>query len=110
MFRVAGWEEADSLDAETFIDALRIIHELCSAAPEKRDGSSDPKKVFYIEAVGETATARLYYPYAFEFAVKAGLIRYGKLKEDAIEPTVSELIAVFSRAAVLQLTAGMGCH
>ena len=52
----------------------------------------------------------MYYPYVFEFAVKAGLIKDGKLAELQIEPTVTELLAVFSRVAVLQLTAGMGCH
>jgi hypothetical protein len=50
----------------------------------------------------------MYYPYAFEFAVKAGLMKNGKLVEPLIEPTVTELIAAFSRVAILQLTAGMG--
>ncbi len=52
----------------------------------------------------------MYYPYAFEFAVKAGLMKDGKLAEPLIEPKVTELIAAFSRVAILQLTTGMGCH
>ena len=71
---------------------------------------SDPEKSFYIEAVGKTATARMYSPYLFGFALKTGLLKNGKLAEPLIEPETTELIAAFSRAAVLQLTAGMGCH
>jgi hypothetical protein len=52
----------------------------------------------------------MYYPYAFEFAVKAGLIKNSKLAEPLIEPSVTELITAFSRVAILHLTAGMGCH
>jgi hypothetical protein len=52
----------------------------------------------------------MYYPYVFEFGVKAGLIKNGKLATPLIEPSVTELIAEFSRVAILQLTAGMGCH
>ena len=52
----------------------------------------------------------MYYPYVFEFAIKAGLIKNGKLVEPLREPPVTELIAAFSKAAILQMTQGMGCH
>lgn len=52
----------------------------------------------------------MYYPYVFDFAIKAGLIKDGKLAEPLIEPQVTELIAAFSRVAVPQFTSGMGCH
>jgi hypothetical protein len=52
----------------------------------------------------------MYYPFVFEFAVKAGLIKCGKLAEPIIEPSATELIAAFSRAAVLQMVGTLGSH
>ncbi len=52
----------------------------------------------------------MYYPYVFEFAVKAGLIKNGVLVEPLSEPSTTDLIAEFSRAAILKITEKMGCH
>ncbi len=110
MYRVVGANEKNVIEAGSFTEALKILYEFFpdSIAPGKI--LKDSEKACYIEAVGGTATARMYCPYAFEFAVKAGLIRDGKLVEPMIEPSVTELIAAFSRVAVLQFTAGMECH
>lgn len=109
MYKVIGLNGKE-MRAESFTEALKILYELFpnSIAPGKI--LNDSEKACYIEAVGETATARMYCPYVFEFAVKAGLIKNGKLANPLVEPHVTELIAAFSRVAVLQLTAGMGCH
>lgn len=109
MYKVIGLN-GEETKAESFTEALKILYELFpdSIAPGKI--LNDSEKACYIEAVGETANARMYYPYAFEFAVKVGLIKDGKLVEPLVEPSATELIAAFSRVAILQLTAGMGCH
>jgi len=96
--------------AETFTDALKSLYELFPESFAQGKILSNSEKACYIEAVGETTTARMYCPYLFEFALKVGLLKNGKLAEPLIEPETAELIAAFSRAAVLQLTAGMGCH
>jgi len=96
--------------AEKFTDALKSLYELFPVSFAQGKILSSSEKSCYIEAVGKTATARMYSPYLFEFALKAGLLKEGKLAEPLIEPETTELIAAFSRAAVLQLTAGMGCH
>ncbi len=109
MFKVIGLD-GEEMEAKSFTEALKKFYALFPESFAEGKIPRDSEKKCYIEAVGETATARMYYPYVFEFAVKAGLIKDGKLAELQIEPTVTELIAVFSRVAVLQLTAGMGCH
>ncbi len=96
--------------AEKFIDALRGLYELFPESFAQGKILSNSEKACYIEVVGKTATARMYCPYLFEFALKVGLLNSGKLAEPLIEPETSELIAAFSRASVLQMTAGMGCH
>jgi hypothetical protein len=96
--------------AEKFTDALKSLYELFPEPFAQGKVLSNSEKSCYIEAVGKTATARMYCPYLFEFALKAGLLKEGKLAEPLIEPESTELIAAFSRAAVLQLTTGMGCH
>lgn len=88
---------------EKFVDALRLFFEHCIQSPV--DGSN-----CYIEAQGETATARMSYPFVFEYAVKIGLIKDGKLADPMIEPSATEMIAAFSRASVLQMMGTLGCH
>ncbi len=110
MFRVVGLNENDNIKAERFTEALKILYGLFPDSFAQGIVPKASEKACYIEAVGETATARMYYPYVFEFAIKAGLIKDGKLAEPLIEPPVTELIAAFSRVAVLQFTSGMGCH
>jgi hypothetical protein len=109
MYKVVGLNGKE-MRAESFTEALKILYGLFPESIAQGKILKDSEKACYIEAVGETATARMYYPYVFEFAVKAGLIRNGKLVEPPIEPTTTELIAAFSRVAVLQFTSGMGCH
>jgi hypothetical protein len=109
MYRVIGLN-GNEMTAETFTKALKILYELFPESFAQGKIPRSCEKACYIEAVGKTASARMYYPYAFEFAVKAGLIKNGKLAEPLIEPSVTELIAEFSRVAIFQLTAGMGCH
>jgi hypothetical protein len=110
MYKVIGFNEKDIASAETFTKALRILCEHCSEPLSQITKQQNLEKKCYIEAVGETASARMYYPYVFEFAVKAGLIKNGKFVEPMIEPATTELIAAFSRVAILQFTSGMGCH
>lgn len=109
MFRVIGLDGKEIM-AESFTEALKILYELFPESFAQGKIPQNPEKACYIEAVGETANARMYYPYAFEFAIKAGLMKDGKLVEPLVEPSVTELIAAFSRVAILQFTAGMGCH
>lgn len=109
MYRVIGLN-GEEKRAESFTEALRILYGLFPESFALGKIPQNSEKACYIEAVGETATARMYYPYAFEFAIKAGLMKDGKLVEPLVEPPVTELIAAFSRIAILQLTAGMGCH
>ncbi len=109
MYKVIGLNGKETR-AESFTEALKILYGLFPESFAQGKIPQSCEKACYIEAVGETASARMYYPYAFEFAVKAGLMRDGKLVEPLVEPSVTELIAAFSRVAILQLTAGMGCH
>lgn len=109
MYTVIGLNGIETR-TEKFTDALKRLYELFPESLAQGKILSDSEKACYIEAIGETTTARMYCPYVFEFALKAGLLKNGKLAEPLIEPETTELIAAFSRAAVLQLTAGMGCH
>ena len=109
MYKVIGLN-GEEMRAESFTGALKILYGLFPESFAQGKIPSDSEKTCYIEAVGETANARMYYRYVFEFGVKAGLIKNGKLATPLIEPSVTELIAEFSRVAILQLTAGMGCH
>lgn len=109
MFRVIGLN-GEEMKAESFTEALKILYWLFPESFAQGKIPQSSEKACYIEAVGETANARMYYPYAFEFAIKAGLMKDGKLVEPLVEPPVTELIAAFSRVAILQFTAGMGCH
>lgn len=109
MYKVVGLNGKE-MRAESFTEALKILYGLFPESFDEGKIPQNSEKACYIEAVGETASARMYYPYAFEFAVKAGLMKDGKLVEPLVEPPVTELIAAFSRVAILQLTAGMGCH
>ncbi len=109
MFRVIGLN-GEEIRAESFTEALRILYGLFPESFAQGKIPQSCEKACYIEAVGETASARMYFPYAFEFAIKAGLMKDGKLVEPLVEPPVTELIAAFSRVAILQMTAGMGCH
>src|SRR5512146_290740 len=109
MYTVMGLNGKETR-AEKFTEALKILYGLFSDSFAQGKILSDSEKACYIEAIGETATARMYCPYVFEFALKAGLLKNGKLADPLIEPETTELISAFSRAAVLQFTAGMGCH
>jgi hypothetical protein len=110
MFTVVGLNEKDVTNAPSFGEALKIFHERCIEPIAKGQKPMNAEATCYIEAKGETATARMYYPYVFEFAVKAGLIKNGKIAEPLVEPPMTELIAAFSRAAVLQMMGTLGCH
>lgn len=109
-FNVVGLREKEVRSAESFIEALRIFHECCIEPVSQGKKLQDLETACYIEAKGEIATARMHYPYVFEFAIKAGLIKNGKLAEPLIEPSITELIAAFSRASVLQMVGTIGCH
>lgn len=111
MYRVVGLKEEEEVTlAESFTEALKIFHEHCTKPINEGKRSLNMEKSCYIEAVGETATAQMQHPYVFEFAVKAGLIKDGELAAPLIEPRTTELIAAFSRAAVLQMLGTIGCH
>jgi hypothetical protein len=110
MYKVVGMDEKDVWMAERFVDALKLFYEHCIQSLNNGQKPSHPDSTCYIEAMGDTATARMSYPFIFEYAVKAGLIKDGKLAELLIEPLTTDLIAAFSRAAVLQMVGTLGCH
>ena len=110
MYNVIGLKETDVRRAESFTDAIKIFHEHCIEPIAKGQRPGNEETTCFIEAIGETATTRMHYPFVFEFAVKAGLIKNGKLAEPLIEPPTTELIAAFSRAAVMQMVGTLGCH
>jgi hypothetical protein len=110
MYRVVGLNEKEIVVTETFTEALKVLHEHCSDEFTQKKTHQRSDTSCYIEAEGKIATARMLYPYVFEFAIKVGLIKDGKLTDPLIEPKTTELIAAFSRAAILQMTSGMGCH
>lgn len=111
MYRVVGLKEEEEVtQTQSFTEALKIFHEHCTKPINQGKRTLNMEKSCYIEALGETATARMHHPYVFEFAVKAGLIKDGELADPLIEPTTTELIAAFSRAAVLQMIGTIGCH
>ena len=111
MYKIVGLNEKDMATADSFTEALKIFYEGCIeplATSQKKPHNAET--TCYIEAIGETASARMYYPYVFEFAIKAGLIKNDKLAQPLIEPSTTEMIAAFSRAAVLQMMGTLGCH
>jgi hypothetical protein len=110
MYNVIGRDETDVMRAESFTEALKIFYDHCIEPISTGQKPRNAEMTCYIEAVGKTATTRMYYPFVFEFAVKAGLIINGKLAEPLVEPSTTELITVFSRAAVMQMVGTLGCH
>lgn len=110
MFNVVGLNEKDVASAESFTEALRFLYNRCIEPIARGEKLQNSETTCYIEAIGKTATVRMYYPYVFEFAIKAGLIKDGRLVEPLIEPSTTDLIAEFSRAAILKFTEKMGCH
>ena len=110
MFRIVGLNEKEVTSAESFTEALRILYNSCIEPIARGEKPPNSETTCYIEAIGKTAAVRMYYPYVFEFAIKAGLIKDGRLVEPLIEPSTTDLIAEFSRAAILKLTEKMGCH
>jgi hypothetical protein len=110
MYRVIGLDEKDVMSAESFTDAFTIFYSKCIDPIAQGRKPKDPETTCYIEAVGERTSARMYFPFAFEFGVKAGLIKDGKLAHPLIEPSITDLIAEFSRASTLQMIGTMGCH
>ncbi len=110
MYKVVGLNGNEVTNAESFAEALKLFYERCIGPIAQGKTFRNSETTCYIEAKEETANARMYYPYVFEFAIKAGLIKNGKLVEPLREPPVTELIAAFSKAAILQMTQGMGCH
>jgi len=106
----AATKETDVMRAESFTEALKIFQERCIQPIAQGQKPGHAETTCYIEAMGETATTRMQYPFVFEFAVKAGLIKNGKLAEPLIEPPTTEMIAAFSRAAVMQMVGTLGCH
>jgi hypothetical protein len=110
MYRVVGLNEKEATNTETFTEALRDFYEVCIEPISLGEKPQNSETTCYIEARGERTTVRIYYPYVFEFAIKAGLIKNGKLVEPLPEPSTTDLIAEFSRAAILKMTEKMGCH
>jgi hypothetical protein len=55
------------------------------------------------KAEGKTAIVRMYYPYVFEYTVEAKLIKDGRSVELLIEPSITDLIAEFSKSAILKM-------
>jgi hypothetical protein len=111
MYHIVGLNEKGMATADSFTEALKIFYDGC--IEPLAQGLIKPQNAetcCYIEVIGETASIRMYYPYVFEFAIKAGLIKSDKLAEPLIEPSTTELIAAFSRAAVLQMIGTLGCH
>ncbi len=109
MYKVVVSDE-EATYSETFTEALRDFHERCIEPIDQGKKPQNPEATCYIEAEGERTAVRMYYPYIFEFAVKAGLIKDGALVEPLSEPSTTDLIAEFSRAAILKMTEKMGCH
>ncbi len=110
MYRAVGLNEKEATNAETFTEALRDFYERCIEPIAQGKTPQNSETSCYIEAIGERIAVRMYYPYVFEFAVKAGLIKNGILAEPLSEPSTTDLIAEFSRAAILKMTEKMGCH
>jgi hypothetical protein len=67
-------------------------------------------RIWAKKAKAKTPTIRMNYPYVFEYAVEAGLIKDGRLVEPLIEPSTTDLIAEFNRDAILKMTEKMGRH
>jgi hypothetical protein len=111
MYHIVGLNEKEMATADSFTEALKIFYEGCiEPLAHGRTKPQNAETSCYIEVIGETASARMYYPYVFEFAIKTGLIKNDKLAQPLIEPSTTELIAAFSRAAVLQMIGTLGCH
>lgn len=110
MFRVVALNEKEVTSTESFTQALRFLYNHCIEPIARGEKPNNSETTCYIEAIGKMTAVRMYYPYVFEFAIKAGLIKDGKLVEPLIEPSTTDLIAEFSRAAILKLTEKMGCH
>jgi len=110
MYKVVGLREEDIASAESFTEALKLFYESCIKPLALGNKIQKSETTCYIEAIGERVNARMYYPFVFEYAVKAGLINNGKLADQLIEPTITDLIAEFSRASTLQMIGTMGCH
>jgi hypothetical protein len=110
MYTVVGLNEKDVSKADRFVDAIKLFHEHCIEPIAKGQNPQNADTTCYIEAKGETAATRMYYPFVFEFAIKAGLVTNCKLAEPLIEPSTTELIAAFSRVAVMQMVGTLGCH
>jgi hypothetical protein len=79
MYKVVGLNGNDVINAESFAEALKFFHERCIGPVAQGKTFQNSETTCYIEAKGETANARMCYPYVFEFAIKAGLIKNGKL-------------------------------
>jgi len=65
---------------------LRILYNRCIEPIAHGEKPQNSETTCYIEAIGKTAAVRMYYPYVFEYAIKAGLIKDGRLVEPLIEP------------------------
>jgi hypothetical protein len=61
------------MKAESFVYALKNLYKLFPESFSQSKIPQSSEKACYIEAVGDTANARMYYSYVFKFAVKAGL-------------------------------------
>lgn len=110
MYKVVGLNEKEAMSAESFTEALKIFYGSCIEPIAQGEKPQNPETTCYIEARGERVNARMNYPFVFEYAVKAGLIKNGRLADPLIEPTITDLIAEFSRASTLQMIGTMGCH
>ncbi len=111
MYHIVGLNEKETATVDSFTEALKIFYEGCiEPLDHGRIKPQNAETSCYIEVIGETASALMYYPYVFEFAIKAGLIKDDKLAQPLIEPSTTELIAAFSRAAVLHMIGTLGCH
>jgi len=73
MYKVVGLNEKEVTNAESFAEALKLFYERCIEPIAQGKTFQNSETTCYIEAEGETANARMYYPYVFEFAIKAGL-------------------------------------
>ena len=81
MLRVVGLNEKEVTSAESFTKALRFLYDRCIEPIARGEKHQNSETTCYIGAIGKTAAVRMYYPYVFEFAIKAGLIKDGILVE-----------------------------
>ena len=78
IYSIVGLNEKEVTSAESFTEALRILYNRCIEPIARGEKLQNSETTCYIEAIGKTAAVRMYYPYVFEYAIKAELIKDGR--------------------------------